>query len=102
MGIYDKYIIPLGARLNPSLKGLILALLPGIEEEGNEHFDTVVLKLDKLSSIHGQVHFYHCLAQNMINVSHLRGAALHYLLRRLPKFGDGLGMILVGFFVMVY
>ncbi|KAJ3063956.1 hypothetical protein HK102_008342, partial [Quaeritorhiza haematococci] len=85
LSLYEKYYLPLGVKLKPCLKGLILALLPGLEEEGNEFFERVLNMLDALSKSVGQGYFFHCLWLNLISVSHHRGAALNYLLRRMPK-----------------
>jgi hypothetical protein len=41
LNLYEKYYLALGPRLRPASKGLLLALLPGLEEEGNEYFDRV-------------------------------------------------------------
>lgn len=45
LALYEKYYLPLGMRLKPSLKGLIVALLPSLEEENNEYFNRVWLCL---------------------------------------------------------
>ncbi|KAJ3026488.1 UNVERIFIED_CONTAM: hypothetical protein HDU68_005566 [Siphonaria sp. JEL0065] len=84
--LYERHYLTLGLQLKPSLKGLILALLPGVEEEGNEFVDAVMRSLDKLCDSVGTVYFYHCLALAMISGQRLRGAALNYLLRRMLKF----------------
>lgn len=36
-----EHYVPLGAALKPCFKGFLLALLPGLEEEGNEYFNDV-------------------------------------------------------------
>jgi hypothetical protein len=41
LGIYSKFYIPLGDALRPCTKAFVLALLPGLEEDGGEFFDTV-------------------------------------------------------------
>ena len=38
LGIYETHFVPLGPLLKAGLTGLLLALLPGLEE-GSEHFD---------------------------------------------------------------
>ena len=65
--------------------GLILALLPAIEEEANEFFEPVLSMLDKLSKSVGEGYFFHCIWLCLITAPHLRIAALNYLLKRLPK-----------------
>lgn len=41
ISIYERYYLPLGKYLRPSTKALILALLPGMEEETGDFFDRV-------------------------------------------------------------
>jgi hypothetical protein len=43
--VYKDFYLPLGENLKPCLKSFILALLPGLEEEGNEFFDDVRILL---------------------------------------------------------
>ena len=44
MNMYENYFLPLGKALLPGLPGLLLALLPGIEE-GSEYTDRFECKL---------------------------------------------------------
>lgn len=41
LDIFEEFIIPLGSRLKPSLTGLLIALLPGLEEGKTETFTRV-------------------------------------------------------------
>jgi len=41
ISLYETYYLPLGEDLRPAAKALILALLPGIEEETGDFFDQV-------------------------------------------------------------
>lgn len=41
INIYETYYLPLGSDLRPATKALILALLPGVEEETGDFFDRV-------------------------------------------------------------
>ncbi|KAJ3234832.1 hypothetical protein HDU81_001102 [Chytriomyces hyalinus] len=84
--IYNRHYLNLGSRIKPSLKGLILALLPGLEEEGNEFFDPVMKMFDTLMVNLGTPYFLHCMGLAVISGNRVRGAAMNYLLRRLPKF----------------
>ncbi|KAJ3396413.1 hypothetical protein HDU92_003035 [Lobulomyces angularis] len=85
LSIYETHYLPLTTKLKFCLKGFILALLPCLEEEGNEFFDRTLQILDTLGLSVGQGYFFQCLWLCIISVSHLRGAALAYLLKRLPK-----------------
>ncbi|RKP35014.1 Dopey, N-terminal-domain-containing protein, partial [Dimargaris cristalligena] len=62
-----------------------LALLPGLEEENNEFFDQVLQLFDSICRNVEQTYFYQALFLCLITAPDLRGAALHYLARRLPK-----------------
>ncbi|KAJ3012642.1 hypothetical protein HKX48_006177 [Thoreauomyces humboldtii] len=85
LALYEKFYLPLGVRLKPSLKGLVLALLPVMEEENGECFQRGLSLLDKLAIAVGQGYFYHCLWLSLISSPHLRLAAVNYLLKRMPK-----------------
>ena len=39
--LYERFYLPLEDGLRPVIKALILALLPGLEEETGEYFDKV-------------------------------------------------------------
>ncbi|KAI9352085.1 Dopey, N-terminal-domain-containing protein [Obelidium mucronatum] len=86
LNLYERHYLTLGLKLKPSLKGMILALLPGLEEEGNEFFDPVMQMLDKLCATVGSIYFFHCISLAIISGQRLRGAAVNYLLKRMPKF----------------
>lgn len=43
LGIYSKFYIPLQDALRPATKAMVLALLPGVEEETGEFFEKVRL-----------------------------------------------------------
>lgn len=51
MNMYENYFLPLGKALLPGLSGLLLGLLPGIEE-GSEYTDRFVNKLHVLGYPH--------------------------------------------------
>ncbi|KAJ3223454.1 hypothetical protein HK099_001099 [Clydaea vesicula] len=85
LSIYETHYLPLTTKLKFCLKGL--------EEEGNEFFDRTLQILDTLGLSVGQGYFFQCLWLCIISVSHLRGAALAYLLKRLPKIDKSEGSI---------
>jgi Dopey, N-terminal len=41
LSIFEKYYFRLGPDLKPAMRGLVIALLPVVEEEGSEFFDKV-------------------------------------------------------------
>lgn len=114
LGIYSKFYIPLQDALRPTTKAIILALLPGVEEETGEFFEKVgcpvsyiplvtVLNvceqvaglLDQLSGTVSPVFFLQNIWLVLISAPSLRIAALNYLSRRMPKIGseDSIAMV---------
>jgi len=84
------------------MKAFILALLPGLEEETGEFFDKVCVQrlprrrcdcivgkvlvlLDRLADSVSQVFFMQNLWLVMITMPPVRGSALNFLSRRLPR-----------------
>ena len=49
--LYEKYYLPLGSRLNPALSGLLVALLPGLEEENSEFYPRVLNLLRAIAQV---------------------------------------------------
>ncbi|KAJ3070565.1 hypothetical protein HDU98_006459 [Podochytrium sp. JEL0797] len=87
--IYSHHYLTLSATsLHPSLKGLLLALLPGLEEEGNEFFEPVMDMLDCLCKSMGTRVFFGGVALAMGSGARVRGAAVCYLGRRMPRFRE--------------
>lgn len=87
--------------MRPALKAIILALLPGLEEETSEDFETTLRLTDKFRNIiadrhgtrgpsdedtHGQ-YFWQCLFLASITNPSRRLGVLAYLNRYLPKLG---------------
>jgi hypothetical protein len=103
LSVFETYILKLdGAALRPALKAIILALLPGLEDETSEDFERMVSALDKLrkavqnqtndmsdvKSANGHAsHFWQCFFLASITNASRRQGALAFLVRRLPKFG---------------
>ena len=85
LAIYEKFYIPLGVKLKPAAKGLILGLLPGLEEEGNEFFDRVFNILSNLSRVLGDAYFFKSLWLSLMAAPNSRKSGLVYVLRKAPK-----------------
>ncbi|TFY81819.1 hypothetical protein EWM64_g2190 [Hericium alpestre] len=66
LNLYDTYFLPLQAGLRPVMKGFILALLPGLEEETGEFFDKNIWLV-------------------MLTTPSARGTSINFLSRRLPR-----------------
>ncbi|SPO39006.1 related to DOP1 - strong similarity to developmental regulatory gene, dopey (dopA) [Pseudozyma flocculosa] len=87
LDIYDKHYLPLHEDLRPIARALLLALLPGLEEETGEFFDRTLKLLDSVSHSVGQDFFLQCLWLVLITTPSTRLAALNYLTKRMPDLG---------------
>lgn len=101
LSLIETYIVPLrGAQLRPALRALILALLPGLEEENGEEFERTLTIVDDLreavraptqvdtaqaSASTGDEYFWQCFCLACISSSSRRQGALAFLTRRLPS-----------------
>ena len=103
--IFESYIVPLkSSALRPALKSIILALLPGLEEENSDEFDRTMrllaalkesigrdstsTELDGKQTTSDEQYFWQCLFLASITSSTRRPGALAYLVRNLPQLGD--------------
>ena len=100
LSIFEDYIVTLDVEiLQPALKAVILALLPGLEEETSDEFERVYTLLNKLrravsreqhhdKSDHVTAHercFWQSLFLATITSQSRRLGALQYLIRDLPN-----------------
>ena len=105
LSLFDNYVLALdGFVLRPALKAIILALLPGLEDETSEEFEHVHALLTKFKNVAGSAHalttadvetsreqfFWQCFFLASITSSSRRQGALAFLSRHLPKLGNGL------------
>lgn len=96
--LYEDYILKLGSRtLRPTLRSLVLSLLPALEDETSEDFERAVTILAKLESIFRPTqdedsatgdsgYFWQCVFLATITSPTRRQGALNFLVRRLPRF----------------
>ncbi|KAF8753997.1 Dopey, N-terminal [Rhizoctonia solani] len=87
LNLYDTHFLPLGNSLRPATRAMILALLPGLEEEAGEFFDKVLALLDRLSGMVGPAFFFQSVWLVLVTSPTARAPALNLLMRRLPKLG---------------
>ncbi|KAG8710253.1 hypothetical protein FRC11_004702, partial [Ceratobasidium sp. 423] len=87
LNLYDTHFLPLGNSLRPATRALILALLPGLEEEAGEFFDKVLALLDRLSGMVSPAFFFQNVWLVLVTSPTARAPALNLLMRRLPKLG---------------
>ncbi|CZR50608.1 probable regulator of reproduction DopA [Phialocephala subalpina] len=103
LDLMEKYMLQLDPRsLRPALKTIILALLPGLEEETSEEFERTLKLLDGFKSSlrppnsedlgenhnSGDEYFWQCFFLAAITSNGRRLGALAYLVRSLPKLGQ--------------
>ncbi|KAI9138353.1 Dopey, N-terminal-domain-containing protein [Paraphysoderma sedebokerense] len=87
--VFQRYYLPLGPNLKPCLKSFVSGLLPGLEEEDSEDFNLTIQMLDSIAKVIPQSYFFHCIWLILIVGSQYRRPALNYLLKRIPKTGEG-------------
>ena len=99
--LFENFILALDPRsLRPALRSIILALLPGLEEESSEEFERTMNILTAFKDLMGQdgenvpdsapyghQYFWQCLFLSSITSSSRRTGALAYLSRNLPHLG---------------
>lgn len=97
--IFEDYIVKLKpSDLRPTIKSLILCLLPGVEDETSEDFDRAFRIIDSLRKASakdtgddsepdvGDGYFWQCFFLAVITNPSRRQGALAYLTRKLPDF----------------
>ncbi|KAI4097905.1 MAG: hypothetical protein LQ344_000177 [Seirophora lacunosa] len=102
LALFDTFIVALDpVALRPALKAVVLALLPGLEEETSEEFEQTLGILQRLKDAvahdendeesvqdaSGDQFFWQCLFLAAITSSSRRQGALAYLQRYLPRLG---------------
>lgn len=102
LSLVDTYISPLEPwAIRPALKAIVLALLPGLEEETSDDFDPTLRLINKFRDAAGQMdtqkvgvegevgghYFWQCLFLASITSPSRRSGVLAYLNRHLPKLG---------------
>ncbi|KAL8736666.1 MAG: hypothetical protein Q9166_000032 [cf. Caloplaca sp. 2 TL-2023] len=102
LALFDTFIVALDpVDLRPALKGILLSLLPGLEEESSEEFErtheilqhlksAVAFKADEkeeAQNTSGNQFFWQCLFLVSITSVSRRQGVLAYLQRHLPRLG---------------
>lgn len=105
LDLLERHFLGLDPRaLRPAMKSIVLALLPGLEEETAEDFDRTLKLLEsfkktirqqtseEITSTHssGDDYFWQCFFLAAITSQSRRPGALAYLVRNLPKLGHSL------------
>ena len=102
LSLYENFIVKLKpSALRPALKSLILALLPGLDEENSDEFEKTLRILGYLKAAtargekranqatHGSSdqYFWQCMFLAIMTSSNRRAGGLAYLTRNLPHLG---------------
>ena len=95
LDLYTNYFVPLGPKLVPCMKAFILAVLPYLEEEGNEFFEPTAHLLDKISRGSNTQSFYASFWMAISSSVHCRRAACNFLLKKMPRIKSKEDMVVV-------
>jgi hypothetical protein len=90
LDLYTNFYVPLGPKLIPCMKAFILAVLPYLEEEGNEFFDRTANLLDMVSKGSNMQTFYDSFWMAIASSPHCRRAACNFLLKKMPRYYIGI------------
>ncbi|KAI3646116.1 hypothetical protein MP228_009044 [Amoeboaphelidium protococcarum] len=93
--IYSDFYTPLGSKLIPCLDGFVIALLPNLEELGNEFYDQSVKMMNQVRQDVGQQLFYAALFQVAVLMTRYRISVVNYLQSNFPQFKTREQMIAV-------
>ena len=92
LGLYERFLLPMGPNLLPCAQGLVLSVLPGLEEEQGESFAAALNLLDGVGGIVGPTRYFRMLLLLTLQSPTSRYAVLNVLLRRLPRLSTTDGM----------
>lgn len=53
LDIFDNYFLPLNHKLLPCLPGILLGLVPGLEDENGDHYTRVMRMINKIIDVTG-------------------------------------------------
>ncbi len=85
LSIFETFYLPLGERLQPAVSGLILALLPGLEDEANELYGRVLALLHAIREATNNPVFMLSIWRCLLFCPQCRLAAVNYLAVTIPK-----------------
>lgn len=93
LSLIEEYVLELSTvALRPALKALILALLPGLEEESSDEFEKTIQLLNQFKHVFGLVRLEQVFWQNLFLASitspSRRQGVVVYLSRYLPRLGN--------------
>lgn len=77
--LLEKHILPHIKQLEPALKSILMSLLPGLEEETNDHFSAIFKYICSIKDSIGESLFLYTIWDCMLNAPSLRLSILNYL-----------------------
>jgi len=95
--LFEAFIVPLGVSFRPAEKSVILALLPGLEEENGEYFEKTLDVIDqiRLAVKEEESFFWQSMWLATATSAEQRVGACNYCLKRmesLDKSGKGISL----------
>ncbi|XP_070189330.1 protein DOP1A-like isoform X2 [Littorina saxatilis] len=82
--VYERHFVPLGRQIKPGLNGLLLGLLPGLEE-GAEYFERVNVLLEDFCTAADPPFFYTGLWECVLNCPSVRLPAVTFMVNHFNK-----------------
>ena len=82
--VYETHFVPLGERLRPALNGLLIGVLPGLEE-GTDHFDRTNRLLESICEASHPPVFYGALWECVASNQSIRLPAITFVLSHVDK-----------------
>ena len=82
--VYETHFVPLGERLRPALNGLLIGVLPGLEE-GTDHFDRTNRLLESICEASHPPIFYGALWECVASNQSIRLPAITFVLSHVDK-----------------
>nr|XP_026690200.1 protein dopey-1 isoform X2 [Ciona intestinalis] len=84
LNLYETHMLPLGESLRTCLDGMILGLLPGLDE-GTEHFERTDLLLERVCERVGAFDFYSAIWRCVLSSPSARLSAVQLVLRKFDR-----------------
>ena len=82
--VYETHFVPLGERLRPALNGLLIGVLPGLEE-GTDHFDRTNRLLESICEASHPPIFYGAMWECVASNQSIRLPAITFVLSHVDK-----------------
>uniref|UniRef100_A0ABM0M468 Protein dopey-1-like n=1 Tax=Saccoglossus kowalevskii TaxID=10224 RepID=A0ABM0M468_SACKO len=84
LNLYEEHYMPLGEQLKPGLNGLLLGILPGLEE-GSEHYERTNSLLEQICAATDRMAFHTALWECILSSPMARLPAITFILSYVSK-----------------